>query len=316
MDMHDIIVIGASAGGVQALQSLVSSLPGDLSAAIFIVLHTRPHSNGLPRVLRPSASLPISSATDGERIECGRIYIAPPDRHLIIAKGHMHLSVGPKENRTRPAINPLFRSAALTYGPRVVGVILTGLLDDGTLGLWEIKRRGGIAIVQEPSEASHPEMPNSAIANVPIDYRVSLREIGPLLVSLSKRPIELKKEKKEATMDAENTDLTCPECHGPLTRHKMGKLIELRCRVGHAFSPENALVAHDESEERSLWGAVQMVEEGAAFAEQLADSLPAELADEVRGRVSTKRRLAVRLRALVEEVTEDKAPSNRSSLIR
>ena len=221
----------------------------------------------LPRVLASSASLPIRSATDHEPIELGRVYVAPPDRHLILARGHMHLSVGPKENRTRPAINPLFRSAALAYGPQVIGVILTSLLDDGTLGLWEIKRRGGIAVVQEPNEARHPEMPTSAIENVPVDYRVPLAEIGPLLVSLSKRPTESGKEATKFAMYAENTDLTCPECHGPLTRHTMGKLVELRCRVGHTFSPENALVAHDESEERSLWGAVQMVEEGAAFAE-------------------------------------------------
>jgi two-component system, chemotaxis family, protein-glutamate methylesterase/glutaminase len=306
---HDIIVIGSSAGGVRALKTLFSSLPGNLAAAIFVVLHTAPHHDSrLADVLNLASALPVVSAQDGEPIVHSRAYVAPPDRHLLVAHGHMHLNSGPKENRARPAINPLFRSAALAYGPRVIGVVLTGLLDDGTLGLWEIKRRGGISVVQDPSDAQYFQMPESANRNVEVDYLIPLKEIGPRLVSLVGEGSEPQVDEPRFAMQSEDTRLTCPDCHGPLRRFKYGDIVELKCRVGHAYSPESALVAHDEAEERTLWSAVEMLEEGADFAELLAESMPAS-ANGIRSKAAIKRRLAARLRGEIETTIPSATPT-------
>jgi two-component system chemotaxis response regulator CheB len=186
MPKHDIIVIGTSAGGVEALQKLVPQLPGYLPAAVFVVLHTYPVSKSyMPEILASEAKLPVSHAQDGMATAPGHIYIAPPDYHLIIERDHVHLSSGPKEHHQRPSINVTFRSASLAYGERVVGVILTGRLDDGTAGLGDIKRRGGIAVVQNPEEALFPSMPLSALRNVEVDYTVNLAEMGELLCRLA-----------------------------------------------------------------------------------------------------------------------------------
>jgi two-component system chemotaxis response regulator CheB len=182
-----IIVIGASAGGVEALSTLVRHLPGDLPAAVMVVLHVGPFSpSRLPQILNSAGPLPAHHVMAAECIEPGKIYVAPPNRHLVVEDGTSDVIAAPKENRTRPAINPLFRTAAAVYGPRVIGVILTGVLDDGTAGLWEIKRRGGIAIVQSPDDALHPQMPQSAIANVDVDYTVPVKEIAAVITSLCK----------------------------------------------------------------------------------------------------------------------------------
>src|SRR5579864_7798260 len=186
MPGHDIIVIGASAGGVEALVKLVGQLPGDLPAAVFVVLHIPAESPSLlPGILERSGPLPASQPGDNEAIRSGHIYVASPDYHLLIEQGRVRQMRGPKENRHRPAIDPLFRSAALTYGPRVVGVILTGALDDGTAGLLAVKRRGGVAIVQDPDEALYPSMPLSALENVEVDYTLPLASIGPQLEQLA-----------------------------------------------------------------------------------------------------------------------------------
>jgi two-component system chemotaxis response regulator CheB len=151
--------------------------------------------------------------------------VAPPDRHLIVESGHVHLSVGPKENRTRPAINPLFRSAALAYGRRVIGIVLSGILEDGMVGLWEIKRRGGVAIVQLPEDTSHKDMPKSAIANVNVDYQIPVAEMEDLLVSLVGGDSKSADTEVEAVMP-EKTRLTGPDCHGPMERLQLGSLTE------------------------------------------------------------------------------------------
>src|SRR5512145_2382737 len=175
MPAHDIIVIGASAGGVSALMKLVGALPPSLPAAIFIVLHiSRQEPSALPEILARSGPLPVSHAIDGTPILRGHVYVAPPDRHLLIERGHVRLAYTAKENRQRPGIDPLFRSAALAYGPQVIGVILTGMLDDGTAGLLEVKRHGGVAIVQDPNDSYYSGMPRSAIAHVEIDYCLPL----------------------------------------------------------------------------------------------------------------------------------------------
>src|SRR5919199_6607725 len=190
MARKDIIVVGASSGGIDALKEVVAELPRDLRATIFITVHVAPYSLGiLPEILERAGSLPASNAKDWEQIGQGRIYVAPPDHHLILEpSGYLRVTRGPRENRFRPAVDPLFRSAAHAFGTRVVGVILTGWLDDGTAGLYAVKERGGTAVVQHPDDAFAPAMPLSAIRHVEVDHIVRLKEIAPLLVRLTGAP--------------------------------------------------------------------------------------------------------------------------------
>lgn len=189
---RDVIVIGASAGGVEALVALFKDLPGRLSAAMFVVLHTTPTGySRLPDILSRQTNLSAHFAQDQEKVNLGTVYVAPTNRHLMLQDRKVLVTTAPRENRNRPAINPLFRTAAEAYGSRVIGVVLTGLLDDGTAGLWEIKRRGGIAVVQAPEDAAYPQMPANAIANVDVDHIVAIREMAALLVSLCRCEAEL-----------------------------------------------------------------------------------------------------------------------------
>src|SRR5262245_52445508 len=182
MARKDIVVIGASAGGMDALQRVVEGLPPALPAAVFIVWHLAPGMKSvLPELLTRAGSLPAIHPADGDRIESGHIYIAPNDCHMLLEKGYIRVAKGPKENRFRPGVDPLFRSAAYIYGPRAIGVVLSGALDDGTAGLWAIKLRGGTAIVQDPADAMHRSMPLSALDNVAVDYKLPADRIGPLL---------------------------------------------------------------------------------------------------------------------------------------
>ena len=190
MANRDIIVMGASAGGLPAFNGIIKQLPHDLNAAVFIVWHVSPYSRSmLPEILSRAGKLEVKHPADGESIQPGKIYVARPDRHLLLEAGRVRLTKGPKENRFRPAVDPLFRSAAYAYGARVVGVVLTGALDDGTAGLWAIKDRGGIAVVQDPAEAEQPSMPSSALNNVQVDYCLPLSEIPPLVVTLTQQSV-------------------------------------------------------------------------------------------------------------------------------
>jgi two-component system chemotaxis response regulator CheB len=201
---HDIVVIGASAGGVEALVALMRSLPADLEAAVFVVLHVPPQSSSmLPVILDRSGPLPAQHARDGLPIERGQIYVAPPDHHLVVERERMRVVRGPRENRHRPAVDVLFRSAAWEYGPHVIGVVLTGTLDDGTAGLLAIKQRGGIAVVQHPDDALYPGMPRSALAHVDVDHSVPLREIGPLLATLTREAVGQAEPAEGETMEQE-----------------------------------------------------------------------------------------------------------------
>ena len=187
---HDIFVIGASAGGVEALSVLARGLPPDFPGSIFVVMHIPAQSHSLlPVILSRYGPLPAVHAVDRDQIKPGRIYIAPPDHHMLLEPGFVRLSRGPRENRHRPSIDPMFRSAAVAYGPRVVGVVLTGSLDDGTAGLLAVKRSGGIAVVQDPEDALYPSMPLSALRNVQVDHRVPMHEAAGLLMRLANTPI-------------------------------------------------------------------------------------------------------------------------------
>jgi two-component system chemotaxis response regulator CheB len=280
MPGHDIIVIGTSSGGVNALKQLVSDLPRDLPAAILLVMHRPPDQPSLLADILASVSrLAVANAIDGEPLVPGRIYVAPPDRHLIVEQERIRLTRGPKENRFRPAIDPLFRSAAYAYGPRVIGVVLTGNLDDGTAGLWAIKDRGGIAIVQDPEEAIFPSMPRSAMTQVEVDYCLSLEEIAPTLARLSAQPatggadvsehmeIETRIALEDNAMEAgvlklgKLSPFTCPECHGLLLQIQEGRTIRFRCHTGHAYSLSSLMDEFASAVEISLWNTLRGMDE-------------------------------------------------------
>ena len=224
----------------------------------------------LPEILRNKGKLSTSHPQDGDRIQHGHVYVAPPDQHLLIKDSHIELSPGPKENRARPAINPLFRSAALACGRRVIGVVLSGALDDGTAGLWDIKQRGGTTIVQDPIDAQFSDMPRSALENVPIDHVISSRGLAALLIDLVGQPADSARTHQEEDMKAfEHTNLTCPACRGPISESHKGTK-EYRCRVGHRYSPQAYMAEEEETQERILWAAVVALEEGADVAQELA----------------------------------------------
>jgi len=287
----DIIVVGASAGGIEALRTLVAGLPGDLAASLFVVLHTSPQSPGvLDEILKRAGPLPALMGRDGERIRPSRIYVAPPDHHLLIEPGIVRVTRGPKENRFRPAVDPLFRSAAQVYGPRVIGVILTGGLDDGTAGLWTVKRLGGTAIVQDPEEAIVDSMPRSALKHVKVDYCLPVAEIAPRLVRLVSEPaeegaykvpeeieIEVKIAKEDTALEAgvlklgEPSNYTCPECHGVLLQIKEEKRVRFRCHTGHAFSVDSLMAAVKDGIEEALWSAIRSIEESILLMRHLGE---------------------------------------------
>lgn len=285
METRNIIVIGASAGGFDALKKLVKGLPQDLRASIFVVWHMSADVTGvLPQVLTRAGRLPATNAVDGEKIEPSRIYVAPPDHHLVLENSHVRVTRGPKENRFRPAVDPLFRSAAYAYGSRVIGVILSGALDDGTSGLWTIKYRGGVAVVQDPEDAEIPSMPRNAMREVEVDYVVPVSEMADLLVRLSEEQaaktseavmeedgnkqteFEIRAAKEDkTTLDimkfGELTPFTCPDCHGVLFRLMDGNRPRFRCHTGHAFSADSLLTTVTESIEESLWNAIRCIDE-------------------------------------------------------
>ena len=288
----DIIVVGASAGGIDTLRVLIAALPADLSASLFIVVHTSPDAPGmLADIFNHSGRLPAAYATGRERIEKGRIYVAPPDHHLLIEPNRVGVTRGPKENRFRPAVDPLFRSAAQTYGPRVVGVILTGYMDDGTAGLWTVKRLGGTAIVQDPTDALVPFMPLNALTHVKVDYCLPLEEIAPLLVRLTTEAaegdyqvpkeveIEVNIAKEQKALDAgvlqlgEPSNYACPECHGVLLQLKEGTLFRFRCHTGHAYSVESLMADIGEKMDEAVWNSIRAFEEGELFMRHMAEHL-------------------------------------------
>lgn len=299
-----VIVIGASAGGLDALREVVAGLPADLASPVFIVLHMQARSKSLlPEILSRAGPLDASHALDGAPFENGHIYIAPPDHHLIIERDHMHVGMGPKENHQRPCINVMFRSAALAYGERVIGVILTGQLDDGTAGSWDIKRRGGTLIVQHPEEAVFPSMPLSALREVEADYTARLAEIGPLLGHLSSdnenRNSGLQQE--SPGMQPKVVDLTCPECRGTIWEVAKGPITEYRCRVGHSYSPRTMLAEHSAAQEKALWAAVVALEEGAVLASKLASQLEPAAREQLLQESRHRQSQATMIRKLIEE---------------
>jgi two-component system, chemotaxis family, protein-glutamate methylesterase/glutaminase len=292
---HDIVVIGASSGGVEALSRVVRRLPVSLEASVFLVLHMSPsRSSALPAILAREAALPTSQAIDGEPIRRGHIYVAAPDRHLVVRPGHMALTAGPTENRVRPSIDALFRSAAVAYPGRTIGVVLTGNLDDGAAGLAAIKRCGGIAVVQDPSEAFAQSMPRAALDATEVDHIAYLDEMGPLIERLVAAPSRTHEAPRDlvaevassffieqplgqAVIRGPDTDmpapLACPECGGglmPVSGTDLSRVARYRCHVGHTFSARTLLAALGDDVERALWVALRSLEERIALLDVLA----------------------------------------------
>lgn len=279
---HDIIVIGASAGGVEALSTVVAQLPADLPAALFVVMHTAQSSRRLlPRILANYGPLQAKDAEDGEPIVQGQIYIAPPDYHLLVHTDQVRVLQGPRENLWRPAIDPLFRSAAVAHGAHVVGVILSGMLDDGVIGLSAVARCGGTAIVQAPDDAAFPEMPTNALNTGDVDYALPAAQLGAFLAGLAREPagvsppvpqdLMLEATIIERVMNGSTSEnevgelvaFSCPECGGPLKEIKAPGHTHYRCSVGHAYTPQTLVADQTHEIEQALWYALRLLEERA-----------------------------------------------------
>jgi two-component system chemotaxis response regulator CheB len=305
MTQRDIIVIGASAGGVEALRQLVGGLPSTIRASIFVVLHLpASEKSRLPEILAAAGRLPAAHAKDEEPIRPGRIYVAKPNLHMLLKHDRVKLWAGPKENYSRPAIDPLFRTAAETCGSRVIGVVLTGLLDDGSGGLIDIKKHGGIAVVQDPDDAPFSSMPENALKRDHVDYCVRVSEMPGLLAALvSGARIETSKEEIPMPDEAySHTDLTCPECRGPLSERSDGGLMEFRCRVGHVYSLESAIAAHSDTEERTLWSGVVALEESASLLRKAAAHVRPDKAERMIARADSALEKARVIREMLEDL--------------
>jgi two-component system, chemotaxis family, protein-glutamate methylesterase/glutaminase len=280
MNHRDTIVIGASGGGVTALSGLCRSLPPDLPASVFVVLHIGARSSNLPRILSSSGPLQATHAQDGEVPLPARIYIAPPDHHMLLEQGQVRLSRGPKENHTRPAIDPLFRSAALNRDGRVIGIVLSGYLDDGTAGLRAIKRCGGIAMAQDPQEAEADSMPLSALANVEIDHCAGVGVLAHQLGRLARQaitpqatpaPADLLTEHLTSTGEGSMAEklqdigspstIVCPECKGVLWELHDQKPVRFRCHTGHGYTLKSLVHEQVITTEAAIWNSVRALQD-------------------------------------------------------
>jgi len=285
LDRQRIIVIGASAGGVEALLRLGRALPSDLAAPVLVVLHIGGHSSLLPELLNADGRGMASFARTGLRPQPGRIYVAPPDHHLLIEGGLMRLYHGPKEHHARPAIDPLFRSAALDLGARVIGVVLTGMLDDGSAGLAAISACRGVCVVQDPAEAPEPSMPIAALRATQVDHVVRLDELAPLLAVLAapleaavpfEPPAWLRKEhavslgRPSMNEVGHPSGYTCPDCGGALFRLAQGTPRRFLCHTGHAFSLLSLANLQGRATEEALWAGLRALQEKDAALRELA----------------------------------------------
>lgn len=285
---RDIVVVGGSAGALEALHSLLQQLPRNLPASVFVVLHMGSTSY-LPRILQQKTALPVIAAESGAFVERGKVYVAVPGVHLLLHDNHILLRRGPRENLSRPAIDPLFRAAAATYGSRVIGVLLSGALSDGTAGLRAIKRCGGLTVVQQPEDAIVPSMPRSALRYVDVDYVRPAGEMGALLGGLVREPagpplpvpMDVRLEAAIAAQElvdmrvdemlGKASHFTCPECHGALWEIEDGTMLRFRCHVGHAFTADAVLTAQGEEIDKLLGTLQRSHQERAALARRMAD---------------------------------------------
>ncbi len=326
---RDIVVVGASAGGLSALVELIRELPRDLPAAVFVVIHTSPDNPSvLPQILGRAGLLPATQAVDSEAIEHGRIYVAPPDHHLILKRTRLRVTRGPKENGFRPAVDPLFRTAAQVHGPRVIAVVLSGGLNDGTHGLDFVTRHGGIAMVQDPQEALVPSMPLSAIQSVEVHHVLKAADLGAAIVRRVRESIPAAEPGSDEPPDAAEagTSLerstppgaqsryTCPECGGALWEadDERTRLLRFRCHVGHAFTAEALVAAQDLRLDDALWTALRALEEHASLYRRLAaraaDAGLTELARHYTDQVGQTEQRADTIRRALTNTPSDELP--------
>jgi two-component system chemotaxis response regulator CheB len=289
---RDVVVVGASAGGVEALRAMAASLPPDLPATVVVVLHVPAYGRSvLPDILSRSGPLPARHVMAPTRLAPGEILVAPPDRHLVISDGQVVPTSGPTENGHRPAIDVLFRSAARALSRRVVGVELSGVLDDGAAGMWAIRARGGMVVVQDPSDCLYPEMPRSVIEAVGAHHVVRASALGALLDGVTREEVSAESvpppshlmvvetdmaQMEEHVMDVadrpgEPAGFSCPDCGGTLFEVREGTMTRYRCRVGHAWTTKGLIGEQAVQVDNALWIALRALEEKAALADQLAD---------------------------------------------
>jgi two-component system, chemotaxis family, protein-glutamate methylesterase/glutaminase len=286
---RDLIVIGASAGGVQVLLDLAVGLPADTAACVLVVLHVGAHRSLLPELMSARGALPARHPHDGEALAPGVIFIAPPDQHMLVDGDHIRLVRGPKENFARPAIDPLFRTAALSHGARVIGVVLSGRLDDGTTGLQMIKQCGGMAVVQDPLDAEQPEMPISASAHVDVDRCVPAAQLAQTLLglievpSIATTPVEVSQIALDQAVSSGEGDpmkllqalghpsrFACPECSGVLWEIDNCQPRRFRCHTGHGFTLRSLAHTQNIATDEALWSAMRALQEREALLRTLA----------------------------------------------
>jgi two-component system, chemotaxis family, protein-glutamate methylesterase/glutaminase len=330
---RDIVVIGASLGGVEALPQLVSGFPADLDAAVLIVQHMTPDApNFLAGRLCAAGPLMAKPAVNGEPLVARRIYVAIPDHHLMIEEDRVRLTRGPRESHARPSVDVLFRSAAYYAGPRVIGIVLTGMLDDGTAGLWAIKDRSGIAIVQSPHEARYPSMPRSALRHVDVDYTLALADIPNVLRSLTRERIEIQERSMNDKLKIETrialgdnalehgvgslgtaSFYTCPECSGSMVAIEEGSIKRFRCHTGHAHSGPALLQQSLPKIEARLWSALAQAEERQSLLRELAQRGPAGASADYLREAQEMQLLSEKIRGLLGEALFDRSKRDSSS---
>jgi two-component system chemotaxis response regulator CheB len=333
---RDLIVIGASAGGVEALKTVVAGLPADLPAAILVVLHVPSHAHSeLPRILSRISRLPVAHAVEDRALAPGTITIAPPDHHLTVRGERIRLSRGPQVNGHRPAVDPLFQTAASSMKNRVIGVILSGALDDGAAGTLEIKSAGGITIVQDPSDALYPGMPRSVLQLTEVDHILPASQIPNALVELAGQPVpdlragdgtaramtggngdderiegrerEEKQDLEPATVEdppGAVSGMTCPECRGALWLRPVGKTEHYRCRVGHEYTSRGLFAAQSQGLEDAMWAAYRALEESASLARRLGERALRQGLPLLASRYARKQADAVSRAEIVRSVLE------------
>jgi two-component system, chemotaxis family, protein-glutamate methylesterase/glutaminase len=318
-----VVAIGASAGGIDALQRLMPDLPQDLPAAVCIVLHIPASTHSLlPQIIGRQTRLPVSQANAGERLRSGHVYIAPPDWHVLVSRGHIRLERGPKENGVRPSIDPLFRSVAEAYGARAVAVVLSGSLSDGAAGAATVASAGGAVLVQSPDDAVVPGMPESALAAAPgaqalradeLTQEIARRAAAFADVELEEAPMFAPELARESD-PGPPSGLTCPECHGPLWERRSGAVVRYRCRVGHVFSEDVLLDGKGAAVEAALWMALEALEERGELLEKVAARM------DRHGGGTTATRLRARARGVADRaelirgiLTIDETPIEQAS---
>jgi two-component system, chemotaxis family, protein-glutamate methylesterase/glutaminase len=319
---RNFVVVGASAGGVEALRTLVHGLPSDFPAAVLLALHLPAESpSALPLILRRAGSLPVSQAQNDSPLRNGHILVAPPDRHVIVFDNRVTLTRGPRENGHRPAVDVMFRSAARAKGAQAIGVVLSGALDDGAAGMVAITLRGGLGVVQDPADALHPAMPQNAIEAAHPEHVLPVEEIPALLCDLVQQEVHgpgaepselMEMETAMADLDpsalndpdrpGEPAGLGCPDCNGSLFQIHEGGLLRFRCRVGHAWSPQSLLAEQAVSLEGALWMALRSLEEKAALSRDMSARATARGHDRTANRFADDGHEAINAANLVRDL--------------